>query len=319
MIVADIISNLGNQLFSYAATKCIALDLNRDYRYRVIRPTNALHDHCIDANGHEYRRDFEHAFHVDVSERIEELPADLQREWTWSRLPDSSFNPEVYHVGPKAHLKGYFLSPKYFLHHANTVRQWFCLRDEYRAKGIERLRVLKKGYSARYFVSVHVRLGDFRRWGLAIDIGYQLRAMGRMSDLLGSKDICFLLFSDGPDPILKALQRREYNFVQVGGSVFEDLCLMTLCDANIVSNSTLSWWGGWLYNFGTRPVIHPSIYLLSRKEIAPADIYLPGWHEVDAEREKESIPTLLRRWWEPQRARCSRILSRGTAMIRAFK
>ena len=37
---------------------------------------------------------------------------------------------------------------------------------------------------------------------------------------------------------------------------YYDLCLMTLCDGAIISNSSFSWWGAWLQN-NSRDIISP--------------------------------------------------------------
>jgi hypothetical protein len=36
-----------------------------------------------------------------------------------------------------------------------------------------------------------------------------------------------------------------------------DLCMMTLCTGGIIANSTLSWWGAWLIENPTQPIIAP--------------------------------------------------------------
>ncbi|NDB84718.1 MAG: alpha-1,2-fucosyltransferase, partial [Alphaproteobacteria bacterium] len=41
-----------------------------------------------------------------------------------------------------------------------------------------------------------------------------------------------------------------------GNSNYVDLCLMTLCSAHIIANSSFSWWGAWLAK--NNQVIAPS-------------------------------------------------------------
>lgn len=37
-----------------------------------------------------------------------------------------------------------------------------------------------------------------------------------------------------------------------------DLCMMTLCTGGIIANSTMSWWGAWLMQNRTQPIIYPT-------------------------------------------------------------
>ena len=39
---------------------------------------------------------------------------------------------------------------------------------------------------------------------------------------------------------------------------YYDLCLMTLCNGGIISNSSFGWWGAWLQSNRTRPIICPA-------------------------------------------------------------
>ena len=62
---------------------------------------------------------------------------------------------------------------------------------------------------------------------------------------------------------------------------YYDLCLMTLCDGAIISNSSFSWWGAWLQN-NNRHIISPSKYKWAGRMNNSnfSDVVANNWIEV---------------------------------------
>jgi hypothetical protein len=303
MIVADIISFLGNQLFIYAATKSIALDLGYAYGYRVLKPTWTFgKKEKIKEIGHQYIFDFEKAFHIDISERVNDV-IKIENSWTWNRLSDTNFNDEVYTIKDNTNLKGHFLSPKYFEQRRKEILGWFKLRDEYLDKGYRHLKQIKETCGTSPIISIHMRYGNYRSHGLSLDPQYYRNAAVKIRELFCDKDLGFILFSDEPKEA-KALLKMN-KIIIAHGNMIDDLCLMTLCDGHIISNSTFAWWGAWLSN--SKIVIRPSIYPISDGKLGPIDIFPSNWISVEAEREKltprifihrivNEYPDTIRKW-----------------------
>ena len=293
MVVADIISFLGNQLFIYAATKSIALDLGYEYRYRVIRPNWAFtKSGNVKAAGHDYRHDFDRAFHIDRSERIEELPSSIRNKWTWERIADTSFNEGVYKISDNTNLSGHFLSPKYFEHRRHEVLKWFKFQDEYLQNSNDIIESIKHREKATHVISIHMRYGVYRLYGLSLDPSYYRQAVNLIRTKIPNGNLSFILLSDQPKEA-KALLRMD-DIIVSKGDLFEDLCLMTLCDGHIISNSTYSWWGAWLADSGGI-VIRPSIRPISAEKLGPTDIFPAHWIAVEARREELTFRKLMSR------------------------
>lgn len=298
MIVADIVGALGNQLFSYAATKSIALDLGYEYRYRISPPgpvpenpeRNSDGSYFIDCGGHDYNEYFERAFHIDTTKRVANIPLNVSSKWTWSRSPSTNFNRGVYNICDKTHVSGFFLCPKYFEHRRAEVLSWFRFRTTYRNKAEKKLSEIKAQTKATHLVSLHFRYAKpLRMHRLAIDPEYHINAIRMMRKKYSHEKLCFILFSDVPD-LAKKLLKHESDIILHHGTMFEDLCLMTLCDSHIIANSTFSWWGAWLANNDNRGVVcRPSIWPIEAKQLGPEDIFLSSWISVDSKRASLSI------------------------------
>jgi hypothetical protein len=294
MIVGNIFSNLGNQLFIYAATKSISLDLGYEYRYIVIRPGFAKKTSKIDNFGHEYTEHFEHELNINTAERISQIPSSVNKKWTWKRTKKSNNITDVYNIDDNTVLDGYFLSPKYFEHRREEVLKWFSFNNDIVQKCKEkRVGFLKKSNS-NHLVSIHVRCGkDYRNQMQVIDPSYQKEAIEYLINRFRDEKLCFVLFSDDLLKAEKMLRPLSKDMIQHHGSMFEDLCMMTLCDSHIIANSTFSWWGAWLSEPANRGiVVRPDLWPEAVAMLEYEHIYPSNWLAINATKEKFNFSLL---------------------------
>lgn len=146
--------------------------------------------------------------------------------------------------------KGYFQDAEHARHAS------FRLKDEYLIAPRRFLAGLPEG---RY-AFVHMRRGDYRDWKIfgrspLLSLDYFRRGMAAIR--AAAPGTQFILVSDEIDA---AASELDGVHVFRGANVYEDLGMMTLCDGGVVSNSTLSWWGG---HFCRRrlPVVSPKGWL----------------------------------------------------------
>ena len=302
MIVGDLFSNLGNQLFIYAATKSISMDLGYDYRYRVIRPSFARSDDCIDDHGNEYCNNFEKAFNVDVSERVLDIPQVIKNRWEWNRQQTTNFNEDVYNISDNTQLCGYFLSPRYFEHRRQEVLKWFHFQDELLERCYAKLQqIVKSTRGATHIVSIHMRYGkDVRFWRLTINPSYYQLAIKKIRHEFYGERLSFILFSDVPDEAMRMLKNEGEDIILHHGTMFEDLCLMSLCDSHIIANSTFSWWGAWLSESTKGIVVRPSVWPTNATSngLVPEDICPSDWLAIKSRREKLTVRIFVNRLYD---------------------
>ena len=138
-------------------------------------------------------------------------------------------------------LLGYFQNYKYVQEYENDLKNIFVFNEKKYKKCYSFMKEFKERIK-KDLVSIHVRRTDFLK---APDI-HDVCGEKYFSDALGhfTKDNFFVIFTDDPE-------FAEHSFINIpciimNNSTEEDLILMSLCDHNIISNSSYSWWGSWL-------------------------------------------------------------------------
>ncbi len=230
---------LGNQMFEFAALKGIARRHGYDF---CIPPREAFG--TIDADVAKSPTLFDIFDLSDV------------RIWlTESRTIAESthgFDSGLFNLCPdNVDLSGYFQSPHYFSHIAAEIRRDFGFPEALVSLLRAELADLASGSGT---IALHVRRGDYierQHLHLVLPITYYASALGRFDE-----NAPVLVFSDDipwcrRQPLFAG---ERFTFVE-GRDERSDLCLMSLCDAHVVANSSFSWWGAWLAQGG--PVIAP--------------------------------------------------------------
>lgn len=130
------------------------------------------------------------------------------------------------------------------------------------------LRPFVDRYDPASAVGVHVRRGDYNRWGGVnlLPVSYYLNAWpsGRV-----------LIFSDDHDWCRENLPEAE---IVTGGNEIVDFHLLRQCSGHIIANSTFSWWAA----YGSADVKYPSFWW-AWKEIVDSERFLPHWTKVPVE------------------------------------
>tara|TARA_R110002096_G_scaffold420317_1_gene625327 strand:+ start:903 stop:1688 length:786 start_codon:yes stop_codon:yes gene_type:complete len=184
-----------------------------------------------------------------------------------------SFNPGLFNLDNNFNfdLDGYFQTEKYFSHCETEVKKEFQFKDNIQRQAKE---FLPKGQ----LVSLHVRRGDYLDkpdYHTNLQIAYYESAMEKFKDhspVIFSDDIAWcrenlshisneVHFSDNPP--------EDGNI-----GVYVDLCMMTLCDAHIIANSSFSWWGAYL---GGGTTVAPARWNGPDAPQNFQDIYLKEW------------------------------------------
>jgi hypothetical protein len=171
-----------------------------------------------------------------------------------------------------------YVDKGYFQNAALVGSPSFRLKERHLGVARDFLKVLPEGPRA----FVHIRRGDYAKWTIfgrspLLRLDYFRRGMEAIK--AQAPNTQFILLSDDVNAVRDALPGCQ---VFAGTNVYEDFGMMTLCDGGVISNSTLSWWGGF---FCARklPVVSPKGFLAHGLGFEyPVGITAPWMTAIDA-------------------------------------
>nr|AEP25476.1 putative glycosyl transferase [Yersinia pseudotuberculosis] len=177
-------------------------------------------------------------------------------------------------------LLGYFQSSQYLINNRDLLLEEFTLSDKV-------LNVIKSTEAYEFIsgnsnlTAVHIRRGDYisnvaanRHHGVC-SIEYYESAMNKIN--LTQNSNRFVFFSDDIDWVKEHFQHIDgAYFVDNKSTSFSvtDIYLMSLCDNNIIANSSFSWWGAWLNKNKNKIVIYPNKWTTNSSIGA---LFVDGW------------------------------------------
>jgi hypothetical protein len=253
---------LGNQMFQYAALKAIAL--KNKYDYALPNHLKIKSDGLFDLTNQkwiEYKLDLFDGFELKCN-IIDELPLNEYVEKSFT------FDFDVFNINDNTSIEGYYQSYKYFEEYKNEIKKDFTFKSEVYSKCFDIISQYNNS------VSVHIRRGDYVNHPnyLVVTPEYIQSALNQFND----KEYTFLIFSDDIE-WCKQVFPDEVIFIE-GNNQYEDLCLMSLCDHNIIANSTFSWWGAFLNQNPNKKVIAPKNWYTESKPLY--DLYPSKWIQI---------------------------------------
>ncbi|WP_455497011.1 alpha-1,2-fucosyltransferase [Coprobacter sp.] len=231
---------LGNQMFQYA----FYLALKKKRKFVLLQKINSqMHERY----GFELERPFgTKPFFLPLF--VYRILLNRHFKKFWCKTVQDSFSKIITEVKsryPVVYYSGFWQSENYFKDIESEVRKSFCFDVD--KLNIYSKTVYKEILASPVSVSIHIRRGDYLKHpaflGICTD-DYYIDSIALMKDKFG-EDIVFYIFSDDLEYADKLLKGR-CNFRLIDGNrgvdSWQDMFLMSVCDHNIVANSTFSWW-----------------------------------------------------------------------------
>ncbi len=288
MIIVKLQGGLGNQLFQYAA----GLALAQRHHTSLKVDSSFLKQ---DAKGHYTQRHLElPIFNTTIQEATEtdlaqfnftenkywrQFKKQFPNWFTTVVMNESQTNvePSFFKLPANTYLNGYWQSETYFLEIRELLLQQLTIKLEY-LKNIEHELTLIKSTSQS--VAVHVRRGDYITLASAnqfhgiCDINYYQTAASQFSNA-----VTFFVFSDDLEWCKNNLNFKSTTHYIKSPTAYTDFHLMSMCQHQIIANSSFSWWAAWLNKNSAKKIIAPQ-HWFADKALNTSDIYPSSWLKV---------------------------------------
>lgn len=279
MIITRLHGRLGNQMFQFAAGRALAdragVPLALDSRGAILRGEGVLtrvFDLELADPVHlpplKQTNPLRYAIWRGIGQKVGAKPY-------FRRERGLGYNPAFEDWGDNSYLHGYWQSQKYFQNSAERIRSDFTFPAFSNQQNAEMAARIAESTA----ISLHVRRGDYLTFAAHVlcDQAYYDAALAKVLDGLQGDPIVYV-FSDDPQWAKDNLSLPcEKVVVDFNGpeTDFEDMRLMSLCQHNIIGNSSFSWWAAWLNQTPGRRVAGPAKWFgdpkLSNPDIFPHD------------------------------------------------
>ena len=291
MIIVSIGGGLGNQMFQYAyytnlktlnPDETIKLDMYNIFPqahngYEIERVFNLKAEEC---SVEEVNRLSDYYSLRGKNYRINRYLYGLRRKLgihkeSYHRQQDFTEYDESFldvKKGKNYYFVGAFANVKFFSGIEDRIKKMYQFPSIVDMANLE----IKKKIENNKSVSIHIRRGDYAQLGLSMpSLEYYKNAVSYMIDKEGN-DIEFFVFTDDATYSREALGYIDKLTIvtnNTGSNSFIDMHLMSLCQNNIIANSTFSFWGAYLNSNQSKVVIAPNLPFSGCKNIFMDD----GW------------------------------------------
>ena len=279
MIYIKLMGGLGNQLFQIFTGISYSLDNKIPFKINNYKP-----DKVSPLDNISKRPTYWNSFLINLSKFTYNISINLPiyREKTlfeYSKIPD---------IRQDFKLFGYYQSYKYFENNYENIIKLIGIE--------ERKQIIKEKYS-NYFInkkpiSLHFRIGDYVK-NLAmhpvLPIEYYIKSINYLKNKNNEleKNNYILIFGELNDKEkieehIKTIKNKfpnlEILICDYKIEDYEQMLLMSLCEHNIIANSSFSWWGGYFNNSNEKIICYPNIWNGSTNEIR--DLFPINWNII---------------------------------------
>lgn len=271
---------LGNQMFQFASTLGISKKLSTEARfplencfnYQESGPFDPAIGRCIPV-----KCDLIDCFDIWPEYFIPERHINKGKYYHENKF---GYNQEVETLEDDSMISGYFQTEKYFCDYRDLILSQFSFKDVYLTPAESYIKSIRNSNPGSLITSIHVRRGDYVMFPdhhPTCTSEYYRKAIETIEKEFGES--IFIVFSDDLEWCRNEFSDSKYKIVDLENP-YKEMCAMTLCDNNIIANSSFSWWGAWLNRKDEKMVISPSRWFGSAMNKDASDVYCKNWKVI---------------------------------------
>lgn len=275
--IVRIRGGLGNQMFQYAFYR------NLKEKYKNVKLDISIFKKYKFYNGYELKRVFGINADIASKEEIKDLIKNNSNE-TYFKERRFSFDNKVFTLEGDIYYDGYWQSEKYFKDIESIIRKDYEFKNSLKYKSLDAAREIEKVNS----VSLNIRRGDYvtnkevaKIHGGICTKKYYYTAVQIIKELVS--DPVFFIFSDDINWVKDNISIKGNKVIYVDWTTIKncylDMQLMSLCNHNIIANSSFSWWAAWLNTNNNKIIITPSKWF-NDNTIDIKDLIPDTWYRI---------------------------------------
>ncbi len=286
MIIVKIVGGLGNQMFQYAYAKAlnskgynVKLDISVFETYRL-HGGYQLDKYNISlkvASSKETNKLYKNSFLSKIAKRLSIQNGNLLEE------KSLLYDERLVNIKDNKYITGYFQNERYFKEIREILLKEFTLKEQSTAYTQEISNVIM---ATKNSCSLHVRRGDFTNsTNISIHgtctVEYYQKAIEYMKEYADS--VKYFIFSDDIEWTKNNLKIENAVYIDSKEKRLphEDIYLMSLCNHNIIANSSFSWWGAWSNDNKDKIVVAPKKWFINLKLLDQSrDIIPKSWIQI---------------------------------------
>jgi hypothetical protein len=263
----NINGGLGNQMFQYAFGYAVSQKNNTDLNLDI-SGFNAydLRDYGLELydikEGPKSKFETRYKFFLDrinngdttflgkIARRLSRLLLGLTKSYHQEKI-EFVFDKDVFNAKTDTYFSGYWQSENYFKDYRDDLLEIFKLKMLH-----SKTKIYQKKIIENKSVSLHVRRGDYLALNQVQDMEYYYKAVS----LFESKTTHFFIFSDDLEWVknnFDFISQKTFVELEKHTPDHEEMYLMSLCEHNIIANSSFSWWSAWLNKNDKKIVVAP--------------------------------------------------------------
>lgn len=253
-ISIKMMGGLGNQMFQVATIYALG------FEYGLIPVVK----HCLEYNDVTKRK----SYFDSMMSKVKNITPHYYDQIEFYNVYEKSFGyNEIKLDNTKSYLlNGYFQSYKYFDKYKTKILELFDLGENEKIIN----NVYTKIAGCYKTISMHIRRGDYLKFAdthFNLGLDYYKNAINYLN--INDNNL-ILIFSDDINWCKENFNHSNIHYVQgtYDINLSEDVVhmkLMSLCNYNIIANSSFSWWGAWLNKNNDKIVIAPKRWFTQDK------------------------------------------------------